>query len=177
MTVEQCFEVGVVLRPHGLQGEVTISLDVDFPEEYSEMESVFLLQNGNLVPFFIDSLKLKNKEAFVKFEDIDSKEQALSIKGLPLYLPLDLLPELEPDQFYFHEIIDFTIEDEKEGVLGVVNEVYEAGHQDLIGMMYKGKEVLIPINDHIIQKVDRANKKLHVLMPEGLLELYLNNMS
>ncbi|GAB3327159.1 ribosome maturation factor RimM [Marivirga atlantica] len=175
MKQSQCFELGVVLRPHGLHGEVYISLDTDFPEDYAELESVFVLQNGMLVPFFIEHIQVNNKQALVKFEDIDSKDDANTIKGLSLHLPLDQLPKLSDDQFYFHEIIGFKLIDENKGELGTVGQVYEAGHQDLIGMDYKGKEVLIPINDEIINKVDRNTNEIFITLPEGLLELYLED--
>ncbi len=173
MKPSQCFQLGIVSRPHGLKGEVYVALDTDFPEDYTEMESVFLLQNGKLVPFFIDRIQIRNSEALVKFEEIDDKEAALSIKGLSLHLPLDQLPELENDQFYFHEIIGYQIIDQNTGELGKVGQVYEAGHQDLIGMDYKEKEVLIPINDDIILTVDREKETLLVNLPAGLLDLYL----
>lgn len=173
MKQSQCFQLGIVSRSHGLKGEVYVALDTDFPEEYAEMESVFLLQNGKLVPFFIERLQINNTEALIKFEDIDDKDAALTIKGLSLHLPLSQLPELDEDQFYFHEIIDFQVIDKNLGTLGKVAQVYEAGHQDLIGMSYRDKEVLIPINDDIVNTVNRENKSLMVTLPDGLLELYL----
>ncbi len=173
MKPSQCFQLGIVSRPHGLKGEVYIILDTDFPEDYTETESVFLLQNGKLVPFFIERIQIRNTEALVKFEEVDDKEAALGIKGLSVHLPLDQLQELESDQFYFHEIIGFQIIDKNVGELGLVGQVYEAGHQDLIGMDYQEKEVLIPINDDIILTVDREKKTLLVNLPEGLLALYL----
>ncbi len=175
MKLSQCFELGIVSRPHGLKGEVYVALDTDFPQEYAEMESVFLLQNGKLIPFFIEHLQIRNSEALIKFEEIDDKDAALTIKGLSLHLPLDQLPELESDQFYFHEIIGYQIIDENLGELGEVGQVYDTGHQDLIGMNYKEKEVLIPINDEIIVSVDREKQIMSVNLPEGLLELFLED--
>jgi len=173
MKLDQCFQLGMVLKPHGLKGELYISLDTDYPEDYAEMESVFLSQNGKLVPFFIERIQLKNKEALVKFEDIDSKESALNLRGSTLHLPLTQLPELTGNQFYFHEIDGFKVFDVQKGELGIVKEVFEAGHQDLIGMEYQGKEVLIPINDDVILNVNREESSIEVNLPEGLLELYL----
>lgn len=173
MKLDQCFQLGMVLKPHGLKGGVYISLDTDFPEDYQEMESVFLLQNGKLVPFFIEQIQVKNKEALVKFEDVEDKDAALVLRGCTLHLPLTELPELTGSEFYFHEISGFQVEDTEKGMLGVVKEVFEAGHQDLIGMEYKGKEVLIPINDDVILNVDRDKSLLTVSLPEGLLELYM----
>ena len=94
MKLDQCFKLGVVLKPHGLKGELYISLDTDYPEDYQEMESVFMLQNGKLVPFFVQYFKLKNKEALVKFEDVEDKASALALRGNSLHLPLNSLPAL-----------------------------------------------------------------------------------
>ena len=175
MKPSQCFQLGVVAKPHGLKGELYITLDTDYPDDYAELESVFLLQDEKLVPFFVEYIQIKHNQALLKFEDVESKDEAVALKGLGVFLPLNFLPELKDDQFYFHEIIDYTVVDEQKGELGHVKEVFEAGHQDLIGMEYEGKEVLIPINDDIIVKVDRKEKKLQVNLPEGLLELYLEN--
>ncbi|MFQ3213830.1 MAG: 16S rRNA processing protein RimM [Marivirga sp.] len=175
MKPNQCFQLGVVSKPHGLKGELYISLDTDFPEDYAELESVFLLENGKLVPFFIEYIQVKHTQALLKFEDVNSKDEAVLLKGRSVHLPLSQLPELSEEQFYFHEIIGYSVKDKERGELGVVAQVYEAGHQDLIGMDYKGKEILIPINDDIIEKVDREEKQLLVNLPEGLLELYLED--
>jgi 16S rRNA processing protein RimM len=40
---------------------------------------------------------------------------------------------------------------------------------------HQGKEVLIPIQDQIILKVDKAAKKVYCQLPEGLLEIYLED--
>ncbi|MEM9720572.1 MAG: 16S rRNA processing protein RimM, partial [Bacteroidota bacterium] len=59
------------------------------------------------------------------------------------------------------------------GELGKVDDVVEAGHQDLIVMHYKHKEVLIPIVDAVLLKVDKTQKQVYTTLPKGLLETYL----
>ncbi|MEK6480877.1 ribosome maturation factor RimM [Catalinimonas sp. 4WD22] len=175
MQADDCYQLGFVTKTHGLQGEVNVYLDVDFPEAYEEMESVFLQLpgSGTLIPFFIESLRLHKESLIVKFEDIDTIEQAESLLKAGLYLPLDQLPQLQEWQFYFHEIIGFQVEDENEGQLGTVKDVYEAGEQYLIAMDYQSREVLIPLNDDIILKVDKERKIVFTHLPEGLLGVYL----
>jgi 16S rRNA processing protein RimM len=65
--------------------------------------------------------------------------------------------------------------DEELGELGEVTVIYDLETQDLIGMQYREKEVLIPIQDGIIQKVDKTGKKVFCRLPEGLLDIYLND--
>lgn len=65
--------------------------------------------------------------------------------------------------------------DELHGELGEVKHIYDLQTQDLIGLEYKGKEILIPIKDEIILKVDKAEKKVFCQLPNGLLEIYLED--
>ncbi len=175
MTSDSCFELGLITRPHGLKGEVQVHLDVDFPEDYQDLESVFVEINNQLVPFFISSLHLtKDQKAIVQFDDIDSFEAAEKIKGVKLFLPLDFLPELEADQFYFHQVVGYKVIDKSLGELGEVITFNDNSAQTIMLMDYQEKEVLIPIVEGVFVKADHKNKTFHVDLPEGLLDIYLN---
>lgn len=174
MTKEDCFELGKITKTHGVKGEVILWLDVDFPEDYEDMDSLFLEVRGELVPYFMESYQLRGNRAIVKFEDCDTFEQAETMVNLQAFLPLEVLPELEDDQFYYHEIIGFQIIDKKLGILGLVRTVYSMQAQDLLVMEYQGKEVLIPINPEIVLDADKEAKTLNVDLPEGLLDVYLS---
>ena len=85
-----------------------------------------------------------------------------------------MLPKLNDDQFYYHEIINYQVNDRTLGPLGKVKEVYSTGAQDVIIMVYKGVEVLIPLTDEIVPKVDKGKKEVITQLPEGLVDVYLN---
>jgi 16S rRNA processing protein RimM len=176
MNKDQCFQIGRIAKVHGLRGEVNVVLDVDYPEDYEGLEHLFLEQKGRLVPFFLEHFVLQpGGKALVKFEDLNSLEQVESLVGLEIFLPLSELPQLEDDQYYFHELIGFEVVDENLGLIGPVEIIYDLETQDLLGVTHQGKEVLIPIQDGIIQKVDKAAKKVYCQLPEGLLDIYLED--
>ena len=77
------------------------------------------------------------------------------------------------NQFYYHEIIGFTVQDKGFGKVGIITGVNDSTAQHLFEIDHDGKEVLIPINDEIIEKVDRASKTIFLDTPEGLIEIYL----
>ncbi len=174
MQLDDCFELGYIVKPHGTRGEVQVFLDVDDPAEYLEMESVFVAYGQDLVPFFIEHIKKAGKNIVIKFDEINTVEKAEELRSLQLFLPLDFLPELSEDQFYYHEIIQFDVRDEKLGVLGKVKEVYLKGNQDLIVMEYKGSEILIPVTDEVVTSVDKQARCIFVDLPDGLLDIYLS---
>ncbi|MBL6449772.1 16S rRNA processing protein RimM [Fulvivirga sp. 29W222] len=174
MNVGECFQLGYVIKKHGLSGEVSIILDVDVPHEYQELESVFVEINDKLVPFFIESISIKGNKAIVRFEDVNTLEQADELKGKGLFLPLSMLPELDDDKFYYHQVMGYHVIDTTAGDVGVIVDVYTSPNQDLLAIDHRGKEVLVPINDEIIGKVDHEKSTLNVNLPEGLLDIYLD---
>ena len=174
MRKEDCFYLGKIVTKYSFKGEVVIKLDTDEPELYKNMESVYVEFGSNLVPFFIEKSSLhKGNQLRVQFEDVYSEEEADSILKCGIYLPLDLLPKLEGDKFYFHEVIGFKIIDASFGEVGEIVHINDKAAQPLFEIDRKGKEIFIPMIDDFIKEVDRTKKQIHVETPKGLIELYL----
>lgn len=174
MQKEACFYLGKIVSKFSFKGEVLVKLDTDHPEIYEKMESVFVEYHTNLVPFFIERCRLHKSDLLrIKFEDIDSEEDADDVMKCNLYLPLELLPELDDDQFYFHDVIGFQVEDLNKGAIGTITAINDTTAQALFEIDLEGKQILIPMNDSFIHKLDKKNKLLVVDTPEGLIDLYL----
>lgn len=174
MLKKECFYLGKIVSKFSFKGEVLIKLDTDEPEAYTKMESVFVDYNDNLVPFFIERSSLHKSDLLrAKFEDVDTEEDADDLMRCDIYLPLDQLPELEDDKFYFHEIIGFTAEDVNFGEIGIITGVNDSSYQALFEIDHDGNEILIPVNDDFIKKVDKKNKTILLDTPPGLIEIYL----
>ncbi len=168
------FFVGKIVKKFSFKGVLLVKLDTDNPEEFVQMESVFVDLNGNLVPFFIEEIALHKTELLrIQFEDVYDEATADSLIGCDLYLPLNLLPKLTGNQFYYHEVIGFTVIDQTRGNIGQILGVNDQTAQALFEIIYEGKEILIPIIDEFISSVDKENKTITVKTPEGLLDLYL----
>jgi len=174
MEVKGHYYLGKIIKAVGLKGHVLVFLDVDDPTAYSSLDAVFAMVGGNLVPFIIEDFQLRpSSYAQVKFHDIDSADQVEVLTGSALYLPLDVLPKLNENQFYYHEITGFLVIDENFGEIGPVETVLDYPMQALLQVEHSGKEILIPVADEIILKVDRKNRMIHVRAPEGLIEMYI----
>ena len=174
MRKEDCFYLGKVAKKFSFKGEVLLFLDTDEPELYENMESVFVEMSNNLIPFFIEQSALhKNDLLRVKFEDVDSEDDANELIGREIYLPLKMLPKLEGNKFYFHEVIGFAIEDKTHGNIGVIESVNDTTAQPLFEVRHGNKEMLIPMIDHFIIEVARKNKIIRMDLPDGLVEMYL----
>ena len=171
MQLYDCYQLGEVIKTHGLHGEVGINLDVDFPEDYKDLESVFLKREGKLIPFFIDTIQINGNKALVKFEEVDSLGEAKAIVKSELFLPLTSLPKLAKGKFYFHDLVDCEVFEEGKSI-GFVRDVYDMGGNELMAIEFGEQETLIPLTEGILKEVDVDTKKITVDLPDGLLDLY-----
>ena len=171
-----CYYLGTIVKKYSYKGEVLLKLDTDQPDLYESLESVLLEIRANLVPFFITKAQLHKSELLrVQFEGVNHESEAEQLIGTQAYLPLESLPKLSDDQFYFHEITNFQVIDKKHHLIGTIKEVIDQTSQPILKIINENnKEILIPLVDQIFTKIDKKNKEILIEAPEGLIELYLN---
>jgi 16S rRNA processing protein RimM len=174
MKKDECFYLGKIVKKYSFKGELLAKLDTDEPHLYQELDAVFIDFRGSLIPYFIEQSQLhKSNLLRLKFEDVETEEDADALLKAELYLPLSALPKLEGDKFYFHEVIGFSIIDKNFGPVGTIVSVNDTTAQALFVIDRDGKEILIPMNDELIIEVNRDKKSILVETPEGLIDLYL----
>jgi 16S rRNA processing protein RimM len=175
MTKEDCFYLGKIVSKFSFKGELLIKLDTDEPQSYLNTESVLVDFHKKLIPFFIEKSSLHKSDLLrVKFEDVDTEEDADELINLSVYLPLTELPELEEDQFFYHEVIGFKAIDDVYGEIGNISTVQDFGPQAIFVIQKEEREILIPVNDEFIQRLDKTNKTIYFTTPDGLIDLYLS---
>ncbi|MGI6320293.1 MAG: ribosome maturation factor RimM [Bacteroidales bacterium] len=172
--LDNCFSLGKITKTVGYKGELNLYLDTDSPENYYNIESVLIDIRGELIPFIIEQRKAKNRfNISIKLQNVEDDEVGDFVNS-EVYLPMSLLPKLDGNKFYFHEVIGFQVVDENHGTVGKIDGFYENITQPLMIIIgNENKEILIPVIDNFIKLVDRENKTIEISVPEGLIELYL----
>jgi len=174
MLKEDCFFLGTVVGKYSYKGEVLIKLDTDQPELYENISSFFIETQTGLAPYFVKKSGLhKSSLLRVAFEDITDENDADGLLKKKVFLPLDMLPKLTGNRFYYHEVIGYDVIDKHHGNIGEVTGVNDNASQALLEIDYKSSQILLPVVDEIIKRVDRTEKQLHVQIPEGLLDIYI----
>ncbi|QHI38245.1 Ribosome maturation factor RimM [Kordia antarctica] len=174
MRIEDCFFLGKIVKKYSFKGELLAKLDTDQPDLYDDLDAVFIKLGRDFIPFFIEKSSLHKSDLLrLKFEDVNTEAEADQLLKSELYLPLEFLPKLEGNKFYYHEVIGFAVEDASFGKVGIISGVNDSTSQPLFEILRDTIEILIPINDAIIKKVDRKAKTIYIEAPEGLIDLYL----
>lgn len=179
MQKSDCYLLGHITKTKGLKGEVIFFLDVDNAQEYQNLGSVFIELGKNLIPFFIQKIQVGNKSnATVKLEDVDHVDDAKDLVKKRLFLPLASLPELKDQQFYFHEVIGYTLKDINDPSFEAeIVQVLDLPNNTLFEAQYKDVLINIPCNDHFIKTVNKEEKWISLDIPEGLIDLLSDHSS
>ncbi len=174
MKKENTYYLGKIVKKYGLKGELLAKIDTDEPESYNNLGSVFLETRGKLVPFFLNKASLhKSNTLRLDFEDVNNMEEAEALIGKSIYLPLEDLPQLDGNKFYYHEIKGYEAVDRNKGPIGFITGINDQAPQAFFIIKDKqDNEILIPVADQFIVNVDRENKKIVLDPPEGLIDIY-----
>jgi 16S rRNA processing protein RimM len=162
---------GRIGKPHGHSGAVRLDLLSGISTDLDINEPVLLLLEGKPVPFFMSSCNEEAQPPILHFEDISDMEQAKSLLGAPVYVNPAAV-ETEAD-YLSSSVIGYTVEDKKRGKLGIIANVMSSGLQELLVMNYLDTEIFLPFQQELIVDVDEKEKLIRMDLPEGLLEIYL----
>ena len=173
MLKEECFFLGTIVGKYSFKGEVLAKLDTDSPATYLNMDSLLIETPQGLVPYFIDRSRLhKSYLLRIKFEGVDSESEAEALLKKNLFLPLNMLPPLKGNQFYYHEVTGFSAIDQLNKEIGIIKNVNDSGPQPLFVIDADGTEILIPVHDNFIKELDREENKIFLDLPDGLMDIF-----
>ena len=175
MKLEEAFYIGYITKTKGLKGEVQLFFEYDDPG-LLELDILFADINGKMVPFFVSSYKLHtNGTGNFYFDDVDHIDKAQVLVKKKMYLPLTKMPDRSEDDFHYNDLKGYLVFDEVHGELGEIIEVNEYPQQFVATVSYRGREILFPLNEDMIIEIDEEEATLLVDLPEGLLDIYINN--
>ena len=166
-------KVGKIVNTHSLKGEVKVISSTDFEEERFKKGSKLLITRGNQLirEVVVESYRNHKNFLLVKFEGIDSVEEAEKLKNLQIKIDSDEVGELEENEFYFHEIIGCEVFDENDKNLGEIIDILTPGANDVwVIKGENGKEILIPYIEDVVKQIDITNKKVNIEVMEGLID-------
>lgn len=165
--------IGKIVSAFGLKGDLILLHHLGKKIAVSKMKVIFLEQKKDeLLPYFIENIRKKGEgELLLKLEGINSKEAAAKFIRREVWLNeeeiLTHTQKNNPIGWVGYRILD------QGNDLGPILEIIEQPHQVLCRLEINAKEVLIPLNEQTLHKVDHKDKTVLLTLPDGLLDVYL----
>jgi 16S rRNA processing protein RimM len=168
-------EIGKIVTAQGLNGEVRVYPDSDFPERFVKPGKRWILKAGTTEPQEIRLIKgryLDGKGLYVvQLEGVNDRTQAEALQGSKLLVMANDRPDLEADEFHVADLIGLQVFDQStQAFVGTVVDILTAGHDLLEVKLKTEKTVLIPFVMAIVPVVDLEQKRIEITPPTGLIE-------
>ncbi|MEB3311229.1 MAG: ribosome maturation factor RimM [Snowella sp.] len=193
---EEWLEIGIIVAPQGLQGEVRVLSSSDFPERFTQKGTRWLQSPKGETPQAVklsSGRYLDGKNLYiVKLAEIQNRTQAESLRHYRLLVPAsDRLP-VEDDEYHVADLIGLEVYDQQTGeLIGIVKDVFSAGNdllevqltpefmskkstkeqEEIETQKVSGKRILVPFVKAIVPIVEINNKRIEINPPTGLLDL------
>ena len=164
--------IGKIVAAHGLLGEVILEHHLGKKTSLKGLDTIFLEEKKNeMIPWFIRSARIKSDtEIFISLEGIDQREAAKKLLQKEVWLEAGNFAKYATGTAPISLVGFEMIHDGK--LLGEILEVIEQPLQVLCRIELNGKDALIPLHAETLEKVDKKKKQVHVILPEGLLDIY-----
>lgn len=166
------FKIGKFVAAYGVKGELVLKHELGKKTSLKGLQTIFIEDKKNsFFPWFVESTKIKSdEEVFIKLESIDTREAAVKILQKEVWFTESDLKKFSAKTSAIN-LLGYTIVNQKKKI-GTIEEIIEQAHQMLCRTEIDKKEVLIPLNEDTLQKIDHKKKEVIVKLPDGLLEIY-----
>lgn len=165
----QLTEIGYISKTKGIKGELVLKTEQLF--ELEDLKVIFIDEQGNKAPHFIEEIRVINSGIQFKLENIGSVELARRLVGKKVFVEENIIEIQEEDWLLDYEVIDHRF-----GSLGKVLETEDNGAQMLLHLNYKDKQIILPYVEEFIMEVNEETKKIMYNAPEGLIDIYLSEI-
>lgn len=160
--------VGRVAKPHGVHGALKVEVMSDNPERFAPERELWLQGTKRR----IRSVAQLNRALILELEGIESVEDAEKCRDAFLEIPENELEELPGDSYYVHELVGMQAVDPNGKAIGEITGAHREPTSDVLEIrLPTNRQVLIPLTDEAVEKVDRENRR--VVINKGLFEEFL----
>ncbi len=164
------FQVGAIASVHGIKGEVKVFPTTDEPTKFKKLKSVILKTEKEEREIALQSVRFFKNMVIVKFQGIESPEDAQKYRGATLWIAREQAVPLRENEYYRADLIGLSVVTEDGEELGILTDVLETGANDVYEVTLSDKRTaLFPAIRECIKEVDVEKGYIKVHVMEGLL--------
>jgi 16S rRNA processing protein RimM len=172
MKKDNHYLAGALLKSTGTKGEIILKFNSGLSDEILKLESILVEVDGKLVPFFIETIKIKSSAtAVVQIEGINSEQSSKEFIDSDFYISKKQKREVDLVLEESIDVAGYILKDRNNKLIGTVVEFIDIARNPLLNVKVGKKEILIPANEDLIIEVDDDEQIILMNIPEGLFDL------
>jgi 16S rRNA processing protein RimM len=160
--------VGKFRKPHGIRGEVRMTVLTDYPELIQPGQKIYV--GPRYQAYTIRGLRWHGGDLLVSLEELPDRTAVEIFRNVMVHLKSEEMPELEEGEFYTHQLVGLHVVTDDEQSLGRLKEILYTGANDVYLVEAEdGKEILLPVIDEVVRQIDLEEGIITVHLLDGLL--------
>ena len=164
-------KVGTVVSKHGYKGSIKVSLLLSNIKALQDIDFIFLDIDRCLIPFKVDMINSSSDNSIImKLHELNSDEDASEVILKNVYLDKKHSKFKDEENFFYNELLNFIVFKDSKKIGKIVN-INDKLPQPVFEILINDKKFMVPIHDDFIQKIDKEKKTIHIVIPDGLLEI------
>jgi len=173
--LENWFEIGVIVKPQGINGEVRVLPTTDAPERFALLDEVHIRFKKVPVPGIMSFKLISSRQhkglVLIKFAGVNDRNTAETMVGGVLVIPPEKAIPLDTDEYFIRDLIGLQVQTEDKQLLGEVADVFSTGANDVYVVRNGDGSFMIPAIKDVVLDVSLPKGRMTVRLIEGLQEL------
>lgn len=172
MLVPEGVRAGKISKPYGLRGEVNMILEPRAGSNIEPDNPLFIEIDGQRVPFFVQEVEIVTSEqAIIKFEFVDSLENARELTGCEVFFDPRYQPDNQQNIENLSVLVGYNATDIKLGSLGLISDYLPHPMNPIFVLKSGKKELMVPAARDFIVGIDHGEQTITFILPEGITTL------
>ena len=168
--MQKRLEVGQIVNTFGIKGEVKVMPFTDDITRFDDLEKVYVKTKKEEKLYKIQNVRYHKNMVLIKFENIETPEQAELIRNAFLEIDRENAIPLEEGTYYIADLIGMEVYSDDGNKLGIVEDIYNTGANDIYVVKNDlGKQILLPGIKEVIKEVNLDTEKITVHLIPGLI--------
>jgi 16S rRNA processing protein RimM len=162
--------VGEIVKAQGIRGELKVIPLTDNPKRFGRLRRVFFRRVGEWQERYIQGYRMIKEFVLIKFDGINDLTAAEDLGRGLIYIPREERPIPPAGRYYFDQILGLKVFTVTGEFLGVVDQIFQTGANDVYSVKLEDRQVLIPALKSVVRRIDLEKGELLVELPAGLME-------
>jgi 16S rRNA processing protein RimM len=164
-TLDDYFQIGIVLKPQGLKGELRVFPTTDDPDRFGLLDEVFICLDNKAETYKIESARHHKNLVYLRLTGIHSREAAAGLTGGLLKIPPEKALPLEENEYYIRDLLGLTVRTDTGEELGILRDVRPTGANDVYIIKTPEDEIMVPAVKEYVLSVSIPDKSMVIKLP------------